>query len=114
MIDVAALNVGDKIGVHYSGGWHGETRIETVERKTATQVIVGGARFNKHGHKVGQRDSYHWTTLIPVAEAEERMKAQAIRAETNRIANSLREYNWRDMPLEKLREIAALLPKAKP
>jgi|GEM_PF-978501 len=83
-------------------------RIATVERTTATQIIVNGHRFRRED---GFRKGDVWARAMLREATPE--KIAALKAEQKRIglAKQMEHRNWRKLPLEVLEAVAALLEK---
>ena len=91
---LASLKPGEKVGVSSASGRYGSLySIETVDRVTKTQIVVGYRKFRKaDGYQIG-REIYHPRHLVEAEKAEacnteiEARKAYArIKSE---VANSL-------------------------
>ncbi len=71
---------GDSVVLISSRGFYGcDAAIRTVERATATQLIVASRRFNRRGHEVGQR--YGRTHLEPVNASSLATIAESVMAQ---------------------------------
>ena len=106
---LAGLKVGDPVIVE-STHIGGIAYLATVERLTATQIIVGGtrARYRRQdGYRIGPY-SYHRSWIeepTPEARAEIR--------QTELLDRFRRRGCWDKLPLDTLEAVAELLEKAK-
>lgn len=101
-----SLKVGDKAVVSNRFG----RGIQTVERATATQIVMsGGAKFRRRdGGKIGG-GPYSAARISPATdEVAEEIKRQR-RAFS--LAARLSDVSWRSLPLETLEAIVAMLPE---
>lgn len=105
------LKAGDPVIVRHSG--IGRTAdIEAVERTTATQIIVRGRKYSRdRGSEMGRSSKWSWSRL-----AEATSEAVSEIRDTKRhgaLAHKLNEMRWRDLPLEVLEAVDAVLEEAK-
>lgn len=95
------LKPGDKVIV--SGNHH--ESLDTVERVTATQIVLkAGRRYRKvDGWHVGGGSAFYSSNLMPVTrEAVNRIRLRQLHVKVAQI-------NWRDVPLETLGKVLALV-----
>ncbi len=105
--DVVALKVGDRVGVT-AGDHYNPPTVETIIRRTTTQILTTTARFNKRGRSLAG-STFRARHLTSVAWAEE-MRADMLRSRVHReTARTLREHKWGAMTLEQLKRVQALL-----
>lgn len=102
-----SLKAGDE--VLYSVGWGGSAvrYIETVERTTATQIILGRARFRrKDGRRVGAAELRYGSIREPTDADREQIERERLRQD---IAGRWRTIEHRDslshVPLQLLRDV---------
>ena len=97
------LKVGDEVIVE--PGYGGIKRIEKVEKINKSSIVVGGVLFGFSGV---ERGSGGRALMIFECTAEAREKVLTAR-ERYYIVNKLRNCNWDDVPIEKLREVYNLM-----
>lgn len=109
MITIADLNVGDRVGVCFRG-WDTRCELKAITRKTATQIVLeDGTRWTKYGRKVGEGVSYHASFLVSEDDAQERIAEYKAKAELQSLLRTIRDADYKAMPVERLRQIAALV-----
>lgn len=104
---INGLNVGDKWVVANPSRLL--VRNIVVLRKTPTQLVVTengvGLRYRlKDGRRVGD----NFETISPPSSAETIAEARAA-IKAHRLAVAFTRMNWRNLPLEKLEQVAALI-----
>ena len=100
------LKAGDKVFV--TRGSH--IRLVTVDRVTATQIVIGGERFRKSdGYRMGDSNTYWFTTLKEHSqEKEDEFRAQ-VKHEAN--IKRLKNCNFAMLSPEVVAAIVTLLPE---
>ena len=104
---------GDQVAILH-GGINSWGEAVTVTRTTPTQIIVGKTRYRrKNGYTVGRQAGWDPTHLVIL---DDRTKAaiahQAREREIRTLAKQIRETNLKDLPLDTLRQIVALIEPA--
>ena len=105
------LKPGDRVAVTI-GHFHGsEGQIYPVVNTTPSgriTVQIGASKvvFNPNGRERGDSRGWRVAQLTPELEAAIRE-----REERSRLLRTLESTRWRDLPLETLRAVAALLPE---
>lgn len=105
---IQALKVGDKVVLDSSR--HGTLALRVVEKVTPSgRVTVGGHTFYPDGREYGV-ESYHCCAL---REATPELVLQAReQADFRRLSQRLQySTKWPEIPLQKLREICAILDR---
>lgn len=101
------LNPGDSWVVASAGKLY--VRKVTVVRKTPTQLVVNCAGNElRYRLKDGRRVGECYETIEPPASSETIAEARAA-IKAHRLAVALYKTNWRNLPLEKLEQVAALI-----
>jgi hypothetical protein len=101
------LNPGDSWVVASAGKLY--VRKVTVVRKTPTQLVVNCAGNElRYRLKDGRRVGECYETIEPPASSETIAEARAA-IKAHRLAVALYKTNWRNLPLEKLEQVAALV-----
>lgn len=97
---LAALKTGDQVIVTYR--YHVNDSVHVVEHATTNYVTVKGTRYNrKSGYGCGES---RLSIQKPTPEALDRIELHALR-------NRLGWMKWDTLPLDKLREVAAVLDR---
>lgn len=107
LTEVAALKVGDEVGMT-SGNHYDPPRVGKVERRAATQVIIGGRRFNKYGRELGGSS---WSTrLLTSPEWARATRYELIeKRKLSDAQNELRNRNWNQLTLDQCKQVLDLL-----
>ncbi len=101
------LNPGDSWVVASVGKLY--VRKVTVVRKTPTQLVVNCAGNElRYRLKDGRRVGDNFETISPPSSAEKIAEARAA-IKARRLAVEFSRMNWRNLPLEKLEQVAALI-----
>lgn len=101
------LNVGDKWVVANPSRLF--VRNIVVLRKTPTQlVVIEGGVEHRYRLKDGRRVGDNFETISPPSSAEKIAEARAA-IKAHRLAVAFSRMNWRNLPLEKLEQVAALI-----
>ena len=116
MGNLGDVKAGDEIYVVTMLGWEPHYQTATVERTTATQIIVNGNRYRRQdGYGVGdKRARYLADFLLPITdetrkEAEEIMARQAEERRRNGLMGKIRNTILRDLSTAALERIAAII-----
>jgi len=81
----------------------------TVVRKTPTQLVVNCAgNERRYRLKDGRRVGGNFETIRPPSSAEKIAEARAA-IKARRLAVEFSRMNWRNLPLDKLEQVAALI-----
>ncbi|KKL03903.1 hypothetical protein LCGC14_2621460 [marine sediment metagenome] len=101
------LKVGDRVVINTTSyGSQGDNSVSVVERLTKTLIITKGGRKFRRNDGLSPGGEWSKDTLQePTPEAVDRIR-QA------NLANKLRHYDWKPLPLATLRAIYDLLPKS--
>lgn len=103
------LKVGDAITYIAYGGFSQYPTIctITVNRVTPTQYIMSnGDRYRiKDGHKIGGR----WGDSLPQQATDEELAEARAEIRRSKLVHKMSAARWRDLPLDKLEAIAAIL-----
>ena len=104
VLDVSSLKVGDEVGV--AGRWM--VKVAKVSRRTKTQIVVDGEKFNKHGNRVGEGswDRTHLTTPEDARKQIADMRKEKARKELIRF---FQVFGWHKLDDEKLAQLKAML-----
>lgn len=96
-----ALKPGDKVAI--PGRWNGTNKVGTVERMTATQIVlIGGDRYRRDsGRQVGGTDSWNVRWIRPVTQDFLDV------LEKEALCNWVRSIRPHDLPVETLRAMKA-------
>lgn len=108
--EIAALQVGDEVGVCKRGSW--ESSVKRVTRRTKTQVTVtGGMRFTATGYEIGSsfRRAYLIKPDVAMAQAAEE-RAERLTAQAR---NRLSQQRWSDLTYEQCCRVQAVLDEVK-
>lgn len=103
-----SLKPGDTVDQIVRGTW-GPPRIDTltVEKRTAKQIVMtNGTRYRAEDGIVIGRSIYGHLRFPPTTKQVKGINDQQ---EQRDIAASIRCTNWREVPLDKLRRIKAIL-----
>jgi hypothetical protein len=108
---IAALKPGDRVAIERRMYGLAEAFFGRVERLTPSGRIVVQTRaeswtFSPDGWQRTSGHPYRLAELSPAKE-QEILEAQ----ERGRLSGRLNRTKWRDLPLETLRAVAALLPE---
>lgn len=102
------LKPGDTFKQVVRASW-GPPRIEnfTVAKRTATQIVMAnGCRFRADdGRLIGNRNCGN-LTLPPTQDREQEVRDEN---EQRELSATIRDCRWREVPLDKLRRIKAIL-----
>lgn len=105
---LAKLKVGDKVLRVCGGGWGGPNfYAETVQKVGKLHVTVGGRKYRIDG---GRQAGDPYASRIEQFDKEP-LRLQELDRERCRLANRMDDIRWRDIDLETLKAIAALLPQ---
>jgi hypothetical protein len=98
------LKPGDEVAVD-----HGRRRIiEEVERVTATQIVVGGTRFNRQtGDAIGVKG--RWSSSARLKPATDKERAEIEHLDLARRLGWMEVGDWHSVPVEKLRAVVTIL-----
>ena len=112
--EIAALKVDDRVGVGGRGGWHPETLIVTVTRRTKTQLLTScGTRWNKHGYSLGG-GAYSRKHLIRLVDALQQIAEQRADRKHRNLVRKFCDYGWGALTTEQLEQVDALLVQFAP
>lgn len=102
------LKIGDEVIIHYGGIRHGVLpKISNVEKINKVTVSVNGILYNiKDGFERG-RD--HWSYRYITECTIEKKADLAVRYERADILTEIAQTKWSEMPIEKLREVFAII-----
>lgn len=98
------LKAGDEVAIK-NGDYYGGTSIQRVDRLTPSgRIVISKRTFEAAGYERGGH-SFSWgraKLLEPTQEVRDKIDAE-------RLAEEFRAKNWREVPVAKLREVAAML-----
>lgn len=118
------LEVGDKVVIDNGNHYGASYKVATVEKLTATQLTIGGERFNRRdGVRIGDGDRYSYRTqlatayypnhrLMTIEEAETANRQKEQEQEIAILARKIKDASYsglRKLPLETLQQVIKLL-----
>lgn len=107
---LADVKVGDYIAV-WGQGFYPTLERRQVTRATKATVEAGGYTFNRHGRIRGGSSYSHVHAEPWEPEHDKQFAELRDQARQRKIANELRAYPYRNLTLEQLEQVYALLPK---
>lgn len=116
------LKVGDRVAID-TRSLYGRYVIHEVTKITASQITIGGQRYNKRtGIRIGDGDSYslrqeiahNWPDygLMSIEEAERRNNEAEQELKVKLLAVKIKDVPFgklKDLPIETLKQVAKLL-----
>jgi hypothetical protein len=103
---LADLKAGDHVAYQgdHSSNWH----IAVVKKRTPTgRIVTENRTFDTKGHSTGSSGFGSHIIIYPVTQEIRDSISHRV------LCHKLRHFNWYKLPLEKLREIIALVPNEK-
>jgi hypothetical protein len=86
--------------------------VAIIERTTQTMIVAKGRRFNREGREKGERGFGWHYTYLKITTPEEALEVRNENERRNKI-NRLTEFKWKDLTLDQLRQVSALLESFK-